>query len=235
MGEHPQRTDGLVQRLMHSRVIPAIYERWWRPGLARLAKGPFGPSMAEEQRLARELLDLRGGDRVLDVACGPGNFTRSLADAVGPTGLVVGIDGSPTMLRRARADTDPAAFPSARYVMGDAERLPVRAAAVDAVCCFAALYLFAHPYAAVDELTRVLAPGGRIALLASAQPKLEPPDWWTSFVERRTGIRIFDRTELTDALTERGYVDVRQRITGLIQFVSARRPSGAEVTLTQQP
>src|SRR5258708_1057383 len=97
-GELP--STGAAQDLMRSGLVPRIYERYWRPALGRLAKGVTGPGMAEEIRIARLLLGLGEGDVVLDVACGPGNFTREFARAVGPDGLAVGIDGSRTMLER---------------------------------------------------------------------------------------------------------------------------------------
>src|SRR5204862_5404267 len=99
-GGEPEITGG-AQRLMFTDLVPAIYERWWRPGLGRLAKGAFGPGMADERRIARLLLGLTPGDGVLDVACGPGNFSRAFGPVVGPTGLVVGIDASRPMLERA--------------------------------------------------------------------------------------------------------------------------------------
>ena len=71
---------------MITRLVPAIYERYWRPALGRVVKGLTGPGMAEEIRIARLLLGLGEGDTVLDVACGPGNFTREFARAVGPDG-----------------------------------------------------------------------------------------------------------------------------------------------------
>ena len=76
--------------------MPEIYERWWRPGLGRVAKGVFGPGMADEKRIARLLLGLMPGDGVLDVACGTGNFTREFAPSPSaPTGLVVGLTSRP--------------------------------------------------------------------------------------------------------------------------------------------
>ena len=85
---------------MTTRFVPAIYERYWRPGAGAGGQGVTGPGMAEEIRIARLLLGLGAGDVVLDVACGPGNFTREFARTVGGEGLVVGIDASRTMLDR---------------------------------------------------------------------------------------------------------------------------------------
>ena len=85
---------------MQAGPVSRIYERWWRPGLGRVAKGLTGPGMAEEKRIARLLMGLGPGDGVLDVACGPGNFTRDFARTVGDEGLAIGVDGSRPMLRR---------------------------------------------------------------------------------------------------------------------------------------
>ncbi len=218
----PQST-GPAQDLMLSGVVPAIYERWWRPALGRAVKGLTGPGMDEEVRIARLLLGLESGQRVLDVACGPGNFTREFARAVGPDGLVAGFDASETMLRRAVRDTDRAGLANVGYLRGDVAALPFVAGTFDGVCCFAALHLFADPFGALDEITRVLVPGGRIALLTSvrrqaAVPPLKP------IVERLSGMRIFEHAEIVDALRERGFADVHQRVSGLVQFVGRLAP-----------
>jgi SAM-dependent methyltransferase len=216
--------SGSAQRLMFTDVVPAIYERWWRPGLARLAKGAFGPDMDDERRIARLLLGLTPGDGVLDVACGPGNFTRDFARVVGPTGLAVGIDASPTMLARALRDTPAQDYDNVAYVRGDAVALPFRDQSFDAVCCFAAIHMFAEPFRALDDMTRVLTPGGRIALFTSSRGRSLPVRAWDRFVgERLTDQRMFERDEVTGALRERGYIDVEQLTTGITQFVGGRK------------
>ena len=157
---------------MTTRLVPAIYERYWRPALARAVKGVTGPGMAEEVRIARLLLGLGRGDRVLDVACGPGNFTREFAGAVGEEGLAVGIDASATMLARGAAALPPAGVGNLALVRGDATALPFRDGVFDGVCCFAALHLFSDPFAALDQMRRVLGPLGRIAIMTSVRRQL---------------------------------------------------------------
>jgi len=217
------RTGGRpAQRLMLTRALPVVYERWWRPAWGRVLLGPLGPGMAGERRIAQELLELAPGDTVLDIACGPGNFVRDFAKAVGRRGLVVGLDASPTMLARAVQDTK--AAPNVAYVRGDAIRLPFRDGAFDAVCCFAALHLFDEPLTALDAMARVLAPGGRVALLTSARAPLTPAPVG-AVVGAATGLRVFGRDEITRALEDRGFEDVRRRVSGLAQFVGGRRPA----------
>ena len=219
-GAEPAPT-GPAQRLMLSRAVPAIYERWWRPALGRVAKGVLGPGMGDEHRIARLLLGLAPGDGVLDVACGPGNFTRDFARRVGEEGLAVGIDASPTMLARAVQDT-PDPFANTAFIRGDAVQLPFRDRAFDAVCCFAALHLFAEPFEALDRMTRVLTPGGRIALFTSCRTRSSPLRTIDSVMGARSGMRMFEPDEIVGALADRGFEDVAQRVTGLTQFVGGR-------------
>jgi SAM-dependent methyltransferase len=208
------------QRLMVSAALPRIYERLWRPLGGRLLMGALGPSMDEERTIAVDMLGLCPGDRVLDVGCGPGNFTRAFADEVGD-GLAVGIDASRTMLAQGAARQSEG---NLAYIRGDAEDLPFRAGSFDAVCCFAALYLIERPLKAVEEIVRVLAPGGRVALLASVQRGPVPAGVANLATRPLTGVRIFGRDELTGALAGHGMEKVARRVTGLAQFVSARKP-----------
>ena len=207
---------------MFSTLLPVVYERWWRPAWGRALKGVLGPGMAEEKRIARLLMGLSPGDGVLDVACGTGNFTRDFAPAVGPGGLVVGLDASETMLRRAVEDTRRAGLDQVAYVRGDVIDMPFKDQSFDAVCCFAALNLFADPMAALDSMTRMLTPGGRIAIFTSARTRTAPLRTFESAVRARSGIHMFERRELVDALEARDYVEIRQRITGFTQFVGGR-------------
>jgi ubiquinone/menaquinone biosynthesis C-methylase UbiE len=204
---------------MFSDLLPKVYEDWWRPAWGRLFKGVLGPGMADERRIARLLMGLSPGDGVLDVACGTGSFTRDFGAVVGDTGLSVGLDASETMLRRAVAETRLA---QVAYVRGDVIDMPFRESSFDAVCCFAALNLFAEPMAALDSMTGVLTPGGRIAIFTSARTRSAPFRAFESVVRARSGIHMFERRELVDALQARGYVEIQQRITGFTQFVGGR-------------
>jgi SAM-dependent methyltransferase len=215
---------GLVGELMQARALSRIYERWWRPAWGRVAKGLSGPGMAEEKRIARLLMGLGPGDGVLDVACGPANFTRDFARAVGDEGLAVGLDGSRPMLSRAVREAGQEGLANIAFIHADATALPFRDASFDAVCCFAALNLFAQPFAALDEMRRVLSRNGRIALFTSARNELGPVQLFETALARPAGIRLFGREEIVEALRARGFTDIRQRISGLTQFVGGRLP-----------
>ena len=215
---------GLVGSFMQAGPVSQVYERWWRPALGRVAKGIGGPGMADEKRIARLLMGLGPGDGVLDVACGPGNFSRDFARAVGEDGLVVGVDASRPMLERAVRESAAAGLDNLCFVFADAAALPFRDASFDAACCFAALNLFPEPFGPLDEMRRVLGPGGRIALFTSSQARTAPLRALERALAAPAGIRMFDQAELVHALRERGFADVRQRLAGLTQFVGGRLP-----------
>lgn len=110
--------------------------------------------------LAEQVLDLAGvqaGDRVLDVACGPGTVACLAAERVGPTGRVVGCDVSPAMLELARAKLS-----AVQWIESPAAPLGgIPDAAFDVVTCQQGLQFFPDRPAAVAEMHRALAPGGR--------------------------------------------------------------------------
>lgn len=222
-GREPPST-GVAQRLMRTSLVPAIYERWWRPALGRVAKGPRGPSMAGELRLARQLLSVEPGETVIDVACGPGNVTRALAEDAGTTGTVVGLDLSPTMLARAVRDTTE---PQVVYVRGDVTALSIETGSADAVSCFAALHLFSSPGAALDVMAGALAPGGRLALLTSARPRRRVPALAVAAAGRLGGMAIFRTDALADELSIRGLEVTYQRSYGVMQVLAARWPAAS--------
>jgi SAM-dependent methyltransferase len=215
-------STGPTQDLMTSRLVPQIYERWWRPAIGRMAKGITGPGMAEEVRIARLLMALSHGDSVLDLACGTGNFSREFARTVTGSGLVVGVDTSRTMLERAAAELERAELRNVALIRAGGEELPFRDDCFHAVCCFAALHLFAEPFAALSELARVLAPGGRIAIMTSVRRQVTVPPL-KPLMERASGMRVFEPDEIVAALQTRGFDEIHQRLAGMVQFVGARR------------
>jgi ubiquinone/menaquinone biosynthesis C-methylase UbiE len=99
------------------------------------------------------------GYRVLDVACGTGVLARALAERVGATGSVVGLDLNPGMLGVARRTQPPV-----EWREGHAEHLPFEAGAFDAVASQFGLMFFEDGRAAIAEMMRVLRGGGHLAV-----------------------------------------------------------------------
>lgn len=209
----------LAQRAMHNPLLPYVYERVWRPVGFTLAAA--GRSTAAEQRRIDEFLDLDLDARVLDVACGPGNTTRRLLATLGPNGRVTGLDAAASMIERARADTPD---PRADYVLGDASRMPFGDASFDAVTCLGALYLVEDAEAVMDELVRVVRPGGRVCVLTSVHRGPDALQAFADAVMRPVGMRVFGAREVTGALAQRGLIDLRRDVSGFLQLVVGGKP-----------
>lgn len=119
---------------------------------------------------------LRPGDRVLDVASGPGTTALLLADEFEVT--VEGIDLSAASVARATAAAENAGLAArVRFHVGDAEELPFPDAAFDVVISECAFCTFPDKTVAAQEMARVLAPGGRVGLTdVTVRPGGLPPE-----------------------------------------------------------
>lgn len=110
------------------------------------------------KRIITLLLDLRAGLTVLDVGSGTGADAIEIANAVGPTGRVVGLDASQDMIAEARHR----AAGSVEFVHGDAHSLDFPDASFDRVRAERMLIHLADPETAVREIIRVTKPGGLV-------------------------------------------------------------------------
>ena len=126
------------------------YEQSWHAQL--------GPAQSRLLAMAA----LRAGERVLDVACGTGLVTFAAAGAVGPGGLVTGVDLSEGMVAIARAQAARRGAGHVRFERMDAEHLDLPAASFDAAVCALGLMYVPDARQAVGEMARVLSPGGRV-------------------------------------------------------------------------
>ncbi len=134
---------------------------WWQEGFTDGADREY-----EEQILPLIEQFVRGARRVLDVGCGEGQVSRRIA---GLGADVVGLDPTAAQIRTARERGGPA-----RYVRARSERIPCREASFDAVVLCLALEHVDPFEPAIDEVARVLAPGG-FFLLVLVHPILQSP------------------------------------------------------------
>ena len=75
---------------------------------------------------------------------------------------------------------------------------------------------------ALDRMTAVLTPGGRVAIFTSVRGRSAPLRTFESVAGARSGMRMFERDQVVAALEARGFDHIQQRITGLTQFVGGR-------------
>ncbi|HEY7414063.1 MAG TPA: class I SAM-dependent methyltransferase [Ktedonobacteraceae bacterium] len=134
-------------------LIPAIFDPWSHSTIAT----------AEPQK----------GEYVLDVACGTGVVARNIASYLGPQGKVVGLDSNPEMLATARSLPSPSGA-TIQWIEGFAQRLPFARATFDITLCQGGLQFISDQHAALQEMYRVLKPGGRIVLMIFREIQYAP-------------------------------------------------------------
>jgi ubiquinone/menaquinone biosynthesis C-methylase UbiE len=150
---------------------------------------------------------LSPGDTLLDLACGPGIYSRPFAAQVAP-GLVVGLDLSPAMLRHARDRAHVAGLENLALVRGDALCLPFAGGRFDVVNCCGALHLFPDADRALREVHRVLKPGGRFTVAAFRRGTGPYATVGSALRRRILGIDSFTPPELEARLRAAGFSEV---------------------------
>ena len=123
------------------------------------------PDVVAQRRATLDALGLASGERVIDIGSGPGLLAREMAEAVGATGLVRGVDPSRSMI--ALAESREAADGSApiEYSEGDACSLQVPDESFDAAVSTQVYEYVDDMPRALAEAFRVLRPGGRLLIL----------------------------------------------------------------------
>jgi ubiquinone/menaquinone biosynthesis C-methylase UbiE len=173
-------------------------------------------------------LELRPGDRVLDVGCGPGRLALAFAERVGPTGSVHGIDASVEMIKRASSQARKRGA-TATFQVAFAQQLPFPDATFDAVACTLALHHVAEDDqpTAVGEMYRVLKPHGRllIAEFHKGQGRRSAGPRWL----RHSGEDMLDKS--LGLVHAAGFADVANGSTNLswLGKITARKP---EISIT---
>jgi SAM-dependent methyltransferase len=132
------------------------------------------------------MLDVQEGHRFLDVGCGAGEVLEDVANIVGSSGAVSGIDMAQTMVDASQSRLT-AVGVVADLRKGDAHALPFEERSFDRVRCERVLQHVEHPAAVVAEIFRVLAPGGRALLIDAnhAQVDIATDDPDTMRIARR--------------------------------------------------
>jgi ubiquinone/menaquinone biosynthesis C-methylase UbiE len=142
--------------------VPENYERYLVPSIF----GPWAGDLVEAAALRR-------GDRVLDIACGTGIVARTAVRALGTGSNVVGLDVSAPMLAVAKSAAEGEVL-SVEWREGSAMKLPFADGAFDVAFCQQGLQFFPDRSAALSEIHRVMAPGGRLVLSVWREIELSP-------------------------------------------------------------
>ena len=193
------------------------YQRYFVPQI--------GAPVAADLLAAARLLP---GERVLDVACGTGIVTQLAAEQVGPSGAAAGLDIHPAMLAVARRESPPALH----WYEASAESMPLADASFDVVLCQMGLQFVTDKLAALREMRRVLASGGR-ALISVPGPTPAPFEILSQALARdispeaagfaRRVFSLHDAGELEGLLRDAGFPRAEARSKPKALRVSAPR------------
>jgi len=157
------------------------------------------------------LMDLRPGERVLDLGCGSGWATRLLARLVsdGPEGFgqVVGLDVSDEMIRQARAASKD--FENILYVWGSAQQIPWEENFFDKVLSVESFYYYPDQDRALAELFRVLAPSGRMFILINLYKDNPYSLQWVD--KLKVPVHVRSAAEYVDLLKKHAFENVEAR------------------------
>lgn len=118
---------------------------------------------------------VKPGDKVLDLACGVGDPAFTLAEAIGPSGYVLGLDLSPEMVEAASSWAEEQGIENVGFRAIESELDPgVPAEGFDAATCRLGLQFMPDPVAALQEVRSALKPGGRVAASVWGAPERNP-------------------------------------------------------------
>jgi ubiquinone/menaquinone biosynthesis C-methylase UbiE len=164
-----------------------------------------------EQTLRR--MELRPGERVLDLGCGAGWASRILARLVGEGpeghGQVVGVDISDEMIRRARAASRD--FDNLMFVWGSAQQIPWEENFFDKVLSVESFYYYPDQERALHELFRVMAPRGRLFILINLYKDNPYSLRWVE--ELKVPVQVRSAAEYVELLKAHAFEDVEaQRV-----------------------
>jgi len=183
-----------------------FYERY-----SKFMLEPWVPALVKAVRL-------QSGERVLDVACGTGFVARHAAECVGAAGTVTGIDINVDMLAMAKAASASRAALTIDWREVDVSGLPFPDGSFDVALCQQGLQFFPDRLGALQEIRRILVPGGRIGLSVWGSIEENPYFLAVELAIRRhvsddaaSGLRkphaLADPEGVRSAITKSGFAD----------------------------
>lgn len=162
------------------------------------------------------------GMTALDAGCGPGVITSIIAELVGPTGRVTGVDFHPQRLAEARATC--AKLPQCHFLQGDIRAMDLPSDTFDYVWCQYVMEYLPEPERAVAELLRVTRPGGRVVVADvdglgltnwPCSPELEAGIHTFHRAVRASGVDLFMGRKMFHLFRKAGMEQVRVHLTPL--------------------
>ena len=222
LGEGEQQLT-LAQKSLQAATLAKAYARTRDPLTLLVA----GLTFRQEVRKVEQALDLGAGHTVLDVACGHGNFTAAIARRVHP-GLVLGLDISQPMLEEAVAKMRRHGLRNVVLIRGDVHNLPFGFGTIAKINCQGGFCQFPDLDKAIDNIYRVLSPGGRFAGSCFARSRGSLDQRIQELIESNIEMRFVDLVALGEKMSAAGFAGYGSAQARWFGYFNARKPDARQ-------
>lgn len=224
----------ITQKTLDTNLTAWAYDLF-RNSLVRLLQVP---KFSDEVDTIQKTLNVQPGDVILDLACGPGNFTIEWAKRAKSLGLIIGLDLSIPMLQRASTNIRKFDLDNVILIHGDAQKLPFVDHMVNKVNCSGGFHQFPDLERALKEIARVINTDGGIL---TASTFAEKPGEFLSNIKRWSkrvfSLHFVQLDKLCQRLDSMGFVNCEWSLPNRwFGYVSAMRKVGHNnANSTDQP
>jgi ubiquinone/menaquinone biosynthesis C-methylase UbiE len=218
VGSGPEKT--VTQRALDTPFTAWAYDRF----RAWLTRALALPDFAEEVAQIDQRLQARAGDTILDLACGHGNFTVEWAKRVGREGLLMGLDISVAMLKRAAYHANRWGLANVLLIHGDAHHLPLADQCLRKVNCSGGFHQFPDLPLALREISRVSVEDAVLTASTLSEGPDDPRAGAKRWMKRRFELHFVPLVWLGEELAALGYTDYEWSLPGgWFGYTSARK------------
>jgi SAM-dependent methyltransferase len=201
----------ILQSINKIDILAKIYETpLWYPIVYHIYGGLGIPSVNDTTKIITAMLDINKG-LGLDIACGTGLYTRSIAQKMN---CVFGIDISKGMLNKAKKIANKESIRNIKLARANAENLPFPNNIFNAACCSGALHLFPNTIKTLKEISRVLKVGSPLAVMTFVRERFLKHRFIYEHLKEKHGATIFNINSLEKWLSIAGFKNFKPKIFG---------------------